>query len=77
MLLTRMKTLPFLLLTLSPFIMSPPPKWGWGHIVFGTDPLGRQHKTSCPFCNLNTLWNISMILGRNVDQEERTCCIQD
>ena len=34
-------------------------------------------KTSCPFCNLNTFWNILMILGRNVDQDEMTCHIQD
>ena len=37
----------------------------------------RQHKTSCPLCNLNTLWNILMILGRNVDQNEMMCHIQD
>ena len=34
-------------------------------------------KTSCPLCNLNTLWNILMLLGRNVDQDKMTCCIQD
>ena len=39
----------------------------------------RRHrrKTSCPHYNLNTLWNILMILGRNVDQEETACHIQD
>ena len=33
----------------------------------------RQHgrKTSCPLCNLNTLWNILMILGRNVERTSR------
>ena len=35
-----------------------------------------RRKTSCPLCNLNTLWNILMILGRNVDQDEMTCRIQ-
>ena len=29
----------------------------------------RRHKTSCPLCTLDTLWNILMILGRNVDQD--------
>ena len=32
---------------------------------------------SCPHCKLNTLWNIFMILGRNVDQVETTCCVQE
>ena len=36
----------------------------------------RRRKT-CPFCNLNTLWNILMILGRNVAQDEMMCRIQD
>ena len=74
------------------FVMSPLPKVGvgvgggtYGHIVFRTDPVGVGIslsvsigvKTSCPLCNLNTLWNILMILGRNVDQDVMTCCIQD
>ena len=25
-------------------------------------------------CNLNTLWNILMMLGTNVEQDEMTCC---
>ena len=33
----------------------------------------RQRKTSCPLCNLNTLGNILMILGRNVEQGKATC----
>ena len=37
----------------------------------------RRRKTSCLLCNLNTLWNIFMILGRNVDQGKMTCHIQD
>ena len=28
-------------------------------------------------CNTNTRWNILTILGRNVEQEELTCCIQE
>ena len=43
---------------------------GWDIFVFGTGP-------SCRLCNLNTLWNILMILGRNVDQAKMTCHIQD
>ena len=52
------------------------------HIVFwdGSRWCGRQWwhrlKTSCPLCNLNNFWNILMILGRNVDQDEMTCHIQ-
>ena len=30
-----------------------------------------QHKTSCPLCYLNALWNILMILGRNVEQDQK------
>ena len=28
-------------------------------------------------CNTNTLWNILMLLGINVEQDEMTCCIQE
>ena len=56
MLLTRMTALPFLLLALSPFV------------IFDTDnPL-----ISCPLCKSKTLWNIFMILGRNVEQDQTT-----
>ena len=58
---TRMKTLPFLLLALSPFVMSD-----------SDYPL-----ISCPFCKSKTLWNIFMILGRNVEQIQMTCSIQE
>ena len=37
---------------------------GGGYILSG--------KTSCLHCNMNTLWNILMILGRNVDQDKMT-----
>ena len=49
----KMTTLPFLLLALSPFLMS--------HNDY---PL-----VSCPLCKSKTLWNIFMILGRNVEQD--------
>ena len=48
---TRMTTLPFLLFTLSPFVMSD-----------SDYPL-----ISCPLCKSKTLWNIFMILSRNVE----------
>ena len=73
------------------FMPSPPPppppplhspyQRGEGILFLGRIPLARQRqrrrKTYCPLCNLNTLWNILMILGRNVDQDEMTCRIQD
>ena len=58
---TRMTTLPFLLLALSPFVMSD-----------SDYPL-----ISCPLCKSNTHWNIFMILVRNVEQDQATCCIQE
>ena len=58
---TRMTTLPFLLLALSPFV------------IFDSDnPL-----ISCPLCKSKTLWNIFMIFGRNVEQDQGTCGIQE
>ena len=51
----------FLTLALSPFVIS------------DTDyPL-----ISCPLCKSKTLWNIFMILGRNVEQDQRTCRVQE
>ena len=32
---------------------------------------------SCPLCNLNSLWNILMILGRNVEEDKTTCGVQE
>ena len=58
---TRMTTLPFLLLALSPFV------------IFDSDyPL-----LLCPLYKSKNLWNIFMILGRNVEQDQTTCCIQE
>ena len=54
---TRMISLPFLLLALSPFV------------IFDSD----YALISSPLCKSNTLWNIFMILGRNVEQNEMTC----
>ena len=54
---TRMTTLPFLLLALSPFVMSD-----------SDYPL-----ISCPLCKSKTLWNIFMKLGRNVEQDQTIC----
>ena len=58
---TRMTTLPFLLLALSPFVMSD-----------SDYPL-----ISCPLCKSKTLWNNFGILGRNVEHEQTTCCVQE
>ena len=58
---TRMTTLSFLLLALSPFV------------IFDRD----YALISCPLFESNTLWNIFMIFGRNEEQDETTCCIQE
>ena len=58
---TRMTTLPFLLLALSPFVISP-----------SDYPL-----ILCPLCKSKTLWNIFMILGRVVEQEETMCPVKE
>ena len=59
--LTRMTTLPYLLLALSPFL------------IFDSD----YALILCPLCNSNTLWNIFMILGRNVEQDKMMCLVQE
>ena len=58
---TRMTTLPFSLLALSPFVMS-----------HSDCPL-----ISCPLCKSKTLRNIFMILDRNVEQDQMTCRAQE
>ena len=58
---TRMTTLPFLLLVLSPFVMSD-----------SDYPL-----ISCPLSKSKSLWNISMILVGNVEQNQKMCCVQE
>ena len=58
---TRMTTLPFLLLALSPFVLSD-----------SDYPL-----ISCPLCKSKPLWDIFMILGRNVKQDQTTCHVQN
>ena len=49
-----MTTLPFLLLALTPFV------------IFDSD----NALISCLLCKSNTLWNIFMIRGRNVEQDK-------
>ena len=61
MLRTRMTILPFLLLALSPFVMSD----------------SDYPFISCPLCKSKTLWNIFMIPGRNVEQDQMTCLVQE
>ena len=58
---TRMTTLPFLRVPLSPFV------------IFDSDnPL-----FFCPLCKPKTLGNIFMKLGRNVEQDQTTCRVQE
>ena len=52
---------PFLLLALSPFVMSD-----------SDYPL-----IPCPLCKSKTLWDIFMILDRNVEQDQKTCHVQN
>ena len=54
MFLTRMTTLPSLLLLLSPFV------------IFDTD----YALIKCPLFKSNTLWNILMILGSNEEPDQ-------
>ena len=58
---TRMTTLPFLLVALSSFV------------IFDSD----YTLILCPPCRSKTLWNIFMILGRNVEQDQMICHIQE
>ena len=58
---TGMTVLPFLLSELSPFV-----------IFDSVNPL-----ILCPLCKSKTLWNIFMMLGRNVEQDQTTCNLQE
>ena len=60
MLFTRMTTLPFLLLVLSHFV------------IFDSD----YELILCLLCKSKALWNIFMILVRNVEQDKTTCHMQ-
>ena len=55
---TRITTLAFLLLELSPFVL-------FLKLIL------------CPLCNSDTLWNILIVFGRNVEQDEAECCLQE
>ena len=58
------------------YLCLPLPKWV--HCFWdGSHWHWRQRKTSYLLCNWNTLWNILMILDRNVDQDKMMCHIQD
>ena len=59
---SRMTTLPvLLLLALSPFV-----KFDSDYVLI-----------LCPLCKSDTLWNIFMILSRNVEQDDMTCHVQE
>ena len=49
----------------------------WLSYFWSYHPLFYLKKIWCPLCNSNTLWNISMVLGRNVEQDQTTCRIQE
>ena len=57
----------------------PPTKGGGGHIVgVGTVIFDSNNQLiSCPLCKSKTLWNIFMILGRNVEQDQTMCRVQE
>ena len=55
------RTPAFLLFALSPFV------------IFDSD----YALISCQLCKSKTLWNIFMILGRSVEQEQTTCHVQE
>ena len=57
----RMITLPFLLLALSPLV------------IFHSD----YALILCLLCMSYTLRNVFMLLGRNLEQDETTCRIQE
>ena len=59
--LTRSTALAFLLLALSPFVMS------------DSDYL----LILCPLCKSKTLWNIFIIFCRNVEQDQTMCRVQE
>ena len=59
--LKRMKTLLFLLLALSPFV------------IFDSEYV----LILSPLCKSSILWNIFMIHDRNVEQDETTCRVQE
>ena len=61
MLCTRMITLPFLLLALSPFV------------IFYSDHV----LILCSLSKSTALWNTFMILGKNVEQDKMMCHIQE
>ena len=61
MLRIRMTTLAFLHLVLSPFVIS---DCDYALISF-------------PLYKSNTFWNIFMMLGRNVERDKTTCCVQE
>ena len=58
---TRTTTLPVLLLGLSPFV------------IFDID----YALILCPLCKLNTLWNICIIIRRNVEHDKTMCSVQE
>ena len=46
-------------------------------LLLELSPFVLFEKDSCPLFNLNTLWNILMVLCRNVEQDQTMCRIQE
>ena len=42
-------------------------------IIFDSD----YDLSSCALYKLNTLWNIFMLLDRNVEHDKTTCCMEE
>ena len=47
--------------------------WRYPPLLYLTD----QPLVSCLLCKSKTLWNIFMILGRNVEQDHTMCRVQE
>ena len=88
MLHTRMTTLVFLLLELSPFVLFlklilcplcyTNTLQNMAFLLLELSPFVLFFKLIlCPLCYVNTLWNILMVFGRNVEQDETRCCVQE
>ena len=49
----------------------------WLSYFWSYHPLFYLKKISCPLCNSNNLLNISIVLGRNVEQDQTTCHVRE
>ena len=47
------------------------------YLLLELSPLLVLNLISCQLCNSNIVWIILILLDRNVDQDETTCCVQE